>query len=112
VRAGLARRAVALAIDAAPFVALAVTTRNPSWAATVVPWDVALSVMFGTTLGKALCGLRLVDRDGKKLGAKAALVRALARAALFPGTLAALGVEKRAVHDLIAGSAVAFRRSP
>jgi uncharacterized RDD family membrane protein YckC len=111
VRAGFARRAIALAIDAAPFVALAVMTRNPWWAAAMVPWDAVASLALGTTPGKLVCGLRLVDVEGKALPTKAALVRAIARVLLAPGAVAALGVEKRAVHDLIAGSAVAFRSS-
>jgi uncharacterized RDD family membrane protein YckC len=110
VRAGFARRAVAFAIDAAPFVALAVMMRNPWWAALLVAWDVVLSVGAGTTLGKAICGLQLVEVDGTAIGVRAALTRALARVVLFPGVIGALGVDKRAVHDLIAGSAVAFRR--
>jgi uncharacterized RDD family membrane protein YckC len=62
-----------------------------------------------------LLGLRVVRRDGRDVAARQAIVRTLAfppsfllGEAGFAGIL--LGRERRALHDLIAGTAVVYAR--
>lgn len=71
---------------------------------------VALAVD-GRTVGKALLGLRVVDRTGRPLRGR----QALARAVLYPLSFVVVGLglvgvvvhrERRALHDLLAGTAV------
>lgn len=67
----------------------------------------------GRTVGKGIVGLRVVAADGSTLSARRALVRTLA----FPLSVIPLGLgfagivvhrEHRALHDLIAGTAVVY----
>ncbi len=87
-------------------------------------WVVALSVwafiyfttslsLAGRTPAKAVVGLRVVNRDGSPLASRRAFVRVLA----FPLSFIVLGLgfvgiligrERRALHDVIAGTAVVY----
>lgn len=67
----------------------------------------------GRTLGKLLVGLKVVRRDGTPLRPRAAFVRTLT----FPLSFALVGLglvglvvgrERRALHDVLAGSAVVY----
>ena len=67
----------------------------------------------GRTCGMALIGVRVVRADGRDLGARRAVVRVLALPLSF--LLFGLGLflivlrgDRRALHDLIAGSAVVY----
>jgi uncharacterized RDD family membrane protein YckC len=67
----------------------------------------------GRTLGKAIAGLRVVGADGSPLISRRALWRTLALPlSLIPFGLGLVGVvtdrEHRALHDLIAGTAVVY----
>jgi uncharacterized RDD family membrane protein YckC len=71
----------------------------------------------GRTVGKGIVGLRVVSSDGSTLSGRRALVRTLA----FPlsALIAGLGFafilfqrEHRALHDLIAGTAVVYDWGP
>jgi len=67
----------------------------------------------GRTLGKLLVGLRVVQRDGSPLAGRGAFVRVVAYPLSFvPMGLGMLGIvlgrERRAVHDVLAGSAVVY----
>jgi uncharacterized RDD family membrane protein YckC len=67
----------------------------------------------GRTIGMALMGLRVVRRDGSAVGARTAFVRTLGLALCLPFfvlvTLAMLiQRERRALDDLIAGTAVVY----
>lgn len=72
------------------------------------PWSVS-----GKTLGMALVGIRVVRADGSSAGARNAVVRTLA----LPLSFLTLGLgflpivvgrERRALHDVIAGTAVVY----
>jgi uncharacterized RDD family membrane protein YckC len=70
-------------------------------------------VIAGRTPGKALVGLRVVLRDGSTLGPRSAFLRTVAYP--FSFLLAGLGLvpvvlarEHRALHDVVAGTAVVF----
>jgi len=130
--AGFWIRAVALAIDAAvfglvqvSFAALAralmgppadgVGSSHPSVALFTLLFTAAytsvLHVVAGQTIGKSLVGVRVVGVDGALLTAGPALLRYLAYylslAPLgFGFLMAGLRLDKRALHDLIAGSRV------
>lgn len=73
---------------------------------------VSLAIV-GRTAGKAVVGLRVVGADGSTLTAGRAFVRTL----VFPLSAATLGIglllilahrEHRALHDLVAGTAVVY----
>jgi|SRR5437763_4355584 len=130
--AGFWIRAVALAIDVVVFVlvqmALARLARalwgpapgggTPAAAAVTVftllftaAYATTLHTLAGQTIGKSLVGVRVVAADGARLTVGPALLRYLAyylsAATLGVGFLAAgLRRDKRALHDLIAGSRV------
>jgi uncharacterized RDD family membrane protein YckC len=68
---------------------------------------------FGKTIGMALLGVRVVAADGSEAGTR----RALVRTAAFPLSILLLGLgllpilarrDRRALHDLIAGTAVIY----
>jgi uncharacterized RDD family membrane protein YckC len=72
------------------------------------PWAVS-----GKTFGMGLLGIRVVARDGTRLSARRAFIRALALPLSFLtlgiGFLGILvGRERRALHDVLAGSAVVY----
>jgi uncharacterized RDD family membrane protein YckC len=63
----------------------------------------------GRTLGKQMMGLRAVRRDGSRIHHARAFVRALICAAFPIGLVwCAIDRERRAVHDLILGTAVVY----
>ncbi|UUW87261.1 RDD family protein [Pimelobacter simplex] len=81
-----------------------------TWAALYVVGSTAVT---GRTVGKAIVGLKVVARSGRPLSAFAALVRAL----VLPLSLSLFGLglvpavlrrDHRALHDLIAGTAVVY----
>jgi uncharacterized RDD family membrane protein YckC len=88
----------------------------PAGTALAVWWLTYFSVSWattGTTLGMALLGLRVVRPNGTPVGAGRAGLRALA----FPLSVALIGLgflgivvhrQRRALHDLIAGTAVVY----
>jgi uncharacterized RDD family membrane protein YckC len=87
-----------------PDVALAV------WAFLYFAYPLAVS---GRTFGMAVGGVRVVRADGAELGSRRAIVRTLA----LPFSLLLLGfgfllivlrADRRALHDLVAGSAVVY----
>lgn len=69
---------------------------------------------FGRTPGKALLGLRVVRRDGERVGPLRATVRALAVPLLLAGTVgldavvAAVSRRRRAIHDHLCGTSVIY----
>lgn len=70
-------------------------------------------VITGRTLGKTLLGLKVVTRDGAPVGARGSVIRVLALPLSFLvfglGFLGiVLGRERRALHDVIAGTAVVY----
>ena len=67
----------------------------------------------GRTFGMAVVGVRVVRADGSDLGTRRAVVRVLALPLsflllCFGILLIALRADRRALHDLIAGSAVVY----
>ena len=81
-----------------------------------VYWWVSVAVA-GKTIGKALLGLRVLSREGGVLSASRAALRALS----LPLSYALVGIgflgiiigrERRALHDVIAGSAVVYDWGP
>jgi uncharacterized RDD family membrane protein YckC len=90
--------------DYLPKIALAV------WALLYLSYPVAMS---GRTFGMAVVGLRVVRADGSELGGRRALVRALVLPLSFlllgfGFLLIVLRADRRALQDLIAGSAVVY----
>ena len=79
---------------------------------------VVLAGLSGRTLGKWLAGLRVVRKDGERLGYARSLVRHVLGYALTALTLglgfllAAFNSRGRALHDLIAGTVVVRSRAP
>jgi uncharacterized RDD family membrane protein YckC len=78
-------------------------------------YSVALHALHGRTLGKALLGVRVVLEDGAPLTVGVALLRWLAGwASLIPFGLgflmAGMRADKRALHDLLAGTRVVRTR--
>lgn len=81
-----------------------------------VYWWASVAIA-GKTIGKALLGLRVLSRDGDVLSASRAALRALS----LPLSYALVGIgflgiiigrERRALHDMIAGSAVVYDWGP
>jgi len=62
------------------------------------------------TIGKSLCRIRVVTREGENLGRMRAFIRCLcyvlSAAPLFLGFLAAFIVRGRSMHDLLCGTMV------
>ena len=80
------------------------------WAVYVVP----LVWLFGATLGKKALGLSIIDETGNKPGLVRSIVRFLASflsaiLLLIGFLMAAFREDKRALHDLIAGTYVVHR---
>jgi uncharacterized RDD family membrane protein YckC len=87
-----------------PDVALAV------WAFLYLAYPVAVS---GRTFGMAVAGVRVVRADGAELGSRRAVVRTLALPFSFlllgfGFLLIVLRADRRALQDLVAGSAVVY----
>lgn len=87
------------------------------WTVGIIAWAFVYSVttlaIAGRTPGKALVGLRVVERDGSPLLVHAALIRTLT----LPLTFLTLGIgfvgvvigrERRALHDVWAGTTVVY----
>jgi len=79
-------------------------------------WWLSIAVA-GKTFGKALLGLRVLSREGDVLSASRAAVRALSLPLSYvlfgTGFLGiVVGRERRALHDIIAGSAVVYDWGP
>jgi uncharacterized RDD family membrane protein YckC len=81
-----------------------------------VYWWVSIAIA-GKTPGKVLLGLRVVTRDGDILSSSRAALRAIA----FPLNYVLFGIgflgivvgrERRALHDVVAGSAVVYDWGP
>jgi uncharacterized RDD family membrane protein YckC len=78
-------------------------------------YDVGMNGRFGATLGKMAIGARIVMWDGSRLGYARASLRWLAARVsdlfFFAGyLLIALRADKRALHDLLAGTRVIYKR--
>jgi uncharacterized RDD family membrane protein YckC len=80
-------------------------------------YNVALNAVFGATLGKMALGARIVNLDGSPIGIGRAVLRWLAT--LLSQFLCWTGYffipfrhDKRALHDLIAGTKVIYKRGP
>jgi len=112
-RAGVLVRAAALLVDLALFAALGLAARSALVAlAALLLSDAALVAAAGATPGKRLLGLRVAGADGARPGLGTAAARALARVLSFAtlaGPLLALGRERWALHDRLAGTSVEHR---
>jgi uncharacterized RDD family membrane protein YckC len=78
-------------------------------------YDVVLNGRFGATIGKMAIGARIVMWDGSRLGYTRAALRWLAARVsdlfFFAGyLLIAFRADKRALHDLLAGTRVIYKR--
>jgi uncharacterized RDD family membrane protein YckC len=77
-------------------------------------YDVLLNGRFGATVGKMAIGAKITMLDGSPIGYNRALLRWLAARLsdfLFFGyLLIGLRRDKRALHDLLAGTKVVFKR--
>jgi uncharacterized RDD family membrane protein YckC len=78
-------------------------------------YDVLLTGRFGATLGKMAVGARVTTRDGAPIGYNRALLRWLASRLSdltfgFGYLLIAARPDKRALHDLLAGTKVVYRK--
>jgi uncharacterized RDD family membrane protein YckC len=113
-----------LALAAVSFAASLITGHAVSWDRSGLPVAVAYGcwslVYFGyawaasgKTFGMAVLGIQVVSRDGETAGPRRAIVRTLA----FPLSFLLLGLgfvgiltgrERRALHDVIAGTAVVY----
>ena len=113
-----------LAVAGAGFVVSVVTSKSVSWnRANIVVEILYFAWMFlyfayswaasGKTLGMAALGVRVVSADGADASARQAVIRTLA----FPLSFLLLGLgflgilvqkDRRALHDLIAGTAVVY----
>jgi uncharacterized RDD family membrane protein YckC len=76
---------------------------------------VGMNGHFGATLGKMVVGARIVNLDGSKIGYGKAFLRMLA--SFLSGILLCIGYlmvafreDKRALHDLIVGTRVIYKR--
>ncbi|GAE30330.1 RDD family protein [Halalkalibacter hemicellulosilyticus] len=73
-------------------------------------------VWFGFTVGKRICGVRIVKLDGSKLGIGAMILRTVVAGILYTvsfgllliisGLMVAFRQDKRSIHDFIAGTYV------
>jgi uncharacterized RDD family membrane protein YckC len=98
-------------------------TKAVEWARATQPWALAFSAVYyilttwlwGATLGKLICGLRVVRVDDAPVGFKEAALRFLGSMVsqmifFFGYVFIALRDDKRALHDLLAGTKVIHRR--
>lgn len=73
-------------------------------------------VWFGFTVGKRICGVRIVKLDGSKLGIGAMILRSFVAGLLYAfsfgilvlisGLMVMIRKDKRSIHDFIAGTYV------
>jgi uncharacterized RDD family membrane protein YckC len=109
--------AIVLAVRIITLHKLSWTRQSPFVDAAYVVWVLAYFgyswAAFGKTLGMSLLGVRVVAADGGEAGPR----RALIRTAAFPLSILLLGLgfvpilvrrDRRALHDLIAGTAVIY----
>lgn len=98
-------------------VELADDRAGPVWVAALAGWAFvyvyAGLAVAGRSVGKGIVGLRVVAADGATLSGRRALVRTLALPlSALPLGLGFLGIivhrEHRALHDLVAGTAVVY----
>jgi uncharacterized RDD family membrane protein YckC len=121
---GAALGVFTLAVAGASFVASVITGQPVSWnRANIVVSILYVAWMFvyfayswaasGKTLGMALLGVRVISADGADATARQAVIRTLA----FPLSFLIFGLgfagivlqrDRRALHDLIAGTAVVY----
>ena len=121
---GVSTGLFALGLAGVSFVAQVVSGHTITWnrsniavAIAFVAWEILYFgyswAAGGKTFGMAVVGVKVVRADGTRLGARRATVRAL----VLPLSFLALGLgflimlvqrEHRALHDLIAGSAVIY----
>jgi uncharacterized RDD family membrane protein YckC len=78
-------------------------------------YDVLLTGRFGATIGKWAIGARVTMKDGSPIGYNRALLRWLASRLSdltfgFGYLLIAMRPDKRALHDLLAGTKVVYKR--
>lgn len=78
-------------------------------------YQVVLVTRYGGTVGKLLCGIRVITADGRRLTYAHSLARALAQyVSLLPCglgfVLAAFDSQKRALHDMICNSRVIWTK--
>lgn len=115
---GVIATGVRLAVDMFLGVERAETSGEPVlWSVGLALWALvylatALTIT-GRTIGKGLLGLKVVTREGGPLGARQALVRVVTfPLSVIPAGLGFVGVlvgrERRALHDVLAGSAVVY----
>jgi uncharacterized RDD family membrane protein YckC len=81
----------------------------------VLVYEVLLNGRFGATVGKMVIGAKITALDGSPVGYNRALLRSLAARLsdflFFTGyLLIALRPDKRALHDLLAGTKVVYQR--
>ncbi|HEY8044357.1 MAG TPA: RDD family protein, partial [Streptosporangiaceae bacterium] len=113
-----------LALAAVSFAASIITGHSISWSRNDLPvailyvvWEFVYFAYSwgasGKTLGMALLGVRVVAADGTEAGPRRAVIRTLA----FPLSFLLLGLgftgilfqrDRRALHDMIAGTAVVY----
>jgi uncharacterized RDD family membrane protein YckC len=113
-----------LALAAVSFAAGLVTTHAVSWSRSGLPVAIAYGcwsfvyfayawAVSGKTFGMAVLGIQVVGREGEAAGPRRAVVRTL----VFPLSFLLLGLgfvgiligrERRALHDVIAGTAVVY----
>jgi uncharacterized RDD family membrane protein YckC len=121
---GVASGVFTLALAAASFAASVVTGKTVNWDRTnIIVAGIYIGWLFiyfayswavtGKTFGMALLGVRVVRTDGDAAGVKRAVVRTLALPLSFLllglGFLGILtGRQRRALHDVIAGTVVVY----
>ncbi|MBS4207865.1 RDD family protein [Bacillus sp. FJAT-50079] len=75
---------------------------------------------YGYTVGKRICGIRIVKVDGSKLGIGAMLLRIVVGGIIYGVTIGIAAIvsaimvgvreDKRSIHDLIAGTYVTYEK--
>ena len=75
-------------------------------------------VWYGYTVGKRICGVRIVKLDGSKVGIGTMLIRTLVAGFVYAITLGILYIvsaimvgvrkDKRSIHDMLAGTYVTY----
>jgi len=113
-----------LALAAVSFTASLITGHTVSWNSSGVPVAIAYGCWWfgyfayswgacGKSFGMAVLGVKVVSREGETAGPRRAIVRTL----VFPLSFLLLGLgfagiliggERRALHDVIAGTAVVY----
>lgn len=108
--ARLGRRIGALAIDWALSVLISNAFFNYDPIATLgvfVVTQIIFTVTTGASIGHRLCGMRLVNSDGRPLGIWRPIVRALLIAVVIPAVI--WDADQRGMHDRLIGTALIRR---